>query len=152
MLLLHHFSHVSHFALLFVHLPSQIILVSIKNHVQASCKVTRVMKLTSKLKCKSSPLLASLNGLQNHFRKTESTNPSLHFFSFGYSISSILSIFSNQIVGIFRSSSVCRTTCIASRFNCALRRTDSMSPTAKPISKFISKMGIRIMKRAAKGC
>lgn len=91
--------------------------------------------------------LSSLNGLQNHFRKTKSNMPNLHFWLFGYSISSSLSLLSSHILGNLRSNSVCKTTCIAKRFNCAFRRTDSISPTAKPISKFINRIGMNIMKR-----
>lgn len=78
--------------------------------------------------------------------------PSLHLDVFGYSISSILSTRSSHTCGNFCSSFECSTTCMANRFSCALRRTDSMSPTAKPISKFISRMGIRIMNRPANIC
>lgn len=38
-------------------------------------------------------------------------------------------------------------TCIASLLSWAFRRTDSISPTAKPMSKFMSKMGIRIINK-----
>lgn len=39
-------------------------------------------------------------------------------------------------------------TCIASRFSWAFLLTLSISPTAKPISKFIRSMGIKIMNKA----
>lgn len=41
-------------------------------------------------------------------------------------------------------------TCIANRFSWAFRRTDSISPTAKPIRRFISSIGIRTIKRPSK--
>ena len=40
-------------------------------------------------------------------------------------------------------------TCIASLFNCAFLLTDSMSPTAKPMRRFISRIGISTMNRTS---
>lgn len=104
-------------------------------------------KLFRKVEKQKRYLHSSVNGLQNHLRSMISKIPSLHFWLFGNSMSSVCSARSSQIVGNFLSSSVCRTTCIARRFSWAFLRTDSMSPTAKPISKFIKRIGIKIIKR-----
>lgn len=108
---------------------------------------------------------SSENGLPNHFRKIESRNPNLHLMSFGYSINSHLSTLSRSMLGNFLSNSVCNTTCnqsalkhavknfhrlltcMANLFNCAFLLTDSISPTAKPISKFMRRIGISTMNR-----
>lgn len=64
----------------------------------------------------------------------------------GYSCISILSVIWINLRGSLRSRSVCKSTCIVSRFSCASLRTVSMSPTARPMRRFINKMGIKIMK------
>lgn len=52
---------------------------------------------------------------------------------------------STRLVPVAKTLKSSGTTCMASLFNCAFLRTDSISPTAKPMSRFMRRMGISTM-------